>query len=256
MSFDAFGQTDDFREDVFFGEVIVTRGFQAIWLYDIDPDYKGWIEYEAENELHKKALATPTTRGKQRNLSVCFEVQHFPEGMSFDTFPNVWPVWGDDWKTFEGSLAKIVNADITTKNKLGEFRNVHLRKLSETGNYFKYKTPVMRTYEKDGVTKSIRGIELIEWYKSVDECMAAYKANNGKLSEPSKVEEKVVEAMPREQALQFVVSLAKQIEDTPDCWNDLQTKLNEFPMLGGLKVDEEDVKQAAENASDVFKVEF
>jgi hypothetical protein len=257
MSFDAFSNTDDFREDVYFGEICVYRGFKAIWLYDIDNTLKGWQEYEPENELHKKALATLTKNGKQRNTSIAFEVQHFPQDVNFETFMQTWTTWSDGWKMFENSLAETLGIDISTRNKLGDFRNVHLRKLSEQGNYFKYETPVIRKYTNaNGEEKSIRGIRILQKFNSFEEMQKAHQANEGKLPEDSKMDEPAVEAIPREQALQFVATLAKQIADTPDCWKELQVKIDEMPMLGKLSVEDDDVKKAAEKASQVFATVF
>lgn len=255
--FDAFSgdAIDNGSDDFFFGEIVIYRGFNGIMTYDID-GVKGWQEYDSNLEAHKTAMATNKPNGKKRQVSTIYEWRHFPIGVGFETWENQTPIWSDDWTTFEQSLAELWGLD--AKKQRSQLY-AKLRELTNGGHYFRYKTPVIRTYTgNDGSEKSVRGVKVLEQFANADECQAAYETYKAgqPLPEGSKVEGLAVEALPKEQAIGFVATLAKQIPDTADCWQQLQGKFDEMPMLANLNIKDEDVQKAAMDASEVFKVPF
>jgi len=243
--------------DVFYGEVVVLRGYHGIRLYDLDESKKGWQEYDSNDELHKRAIATPQKNGKQRRTHIIYEFQHFPIGAKFPTYPIQSPNWSDDFIIFAKSLCDMHGLDSAVTDRLPKaewtdqriedykvFMN-ELKKLTDGNNFFKYETPVIRTYKKaDGKTANVRGIKLLEKYDTQETCQTAYEAQHSKIkNDVPGFEPETVNVMDKTTALAFVKPLAEQCRqaDNKIDRDMLAAKMAELPPLKNLSIDTPEV---------------
>ncbi len=233
--------------DTFFGEIVMHRGYQGIRVYDLNPDMKGWMEYDPNDDFYKSALATPTPNGKARRVHTIYEFQHFPIGAGFETYPIQAPSWSDDWKIFKDSVEKATGK--TDSDLYGFFRA-----MTSGGKFFEYETPVTRTYQSgNGETKNVRGVKVLRVFASQKECQDAYDEAHGIDGTVDKVAgDATVSSLPKEQAMGFVATLAMQATDL----DDLQLKFDTMPMLAALSIEDEEVVQAAYKANPALNIPF
>jgi hypothetical protein len=241
--FDPFGaETTALPPQTFFGEIVLLRGFQGIKI----TGERGFQEYDSENPTHQTAI-----KEENRKVYPVYEIQHFPMGVSFETYSSQWPIWSDEWKTFEQSFAKLLGLNPKTANDRTKLYGEHIRALTNGETYFEYETPVIRTYisKQDGQEKSIRGIRVLRKFANEMECVNAKNDADGEPVAESvdeiPVEEQTVSALPFVQAIGFVDVLAMQVSTLQE----LQSKIDGMPMLAELKVEDPRVVEAATNAN-------
>ena len=233
-------------KDVFYGEIVMHRGYQGIRVNDLNPDMKGWMEYDPNDDFYKSALVTPTPNGKARKVHTIYEFQHFPIGAGFETYPIQAPSWSDDWQMFRDSVKQATGKD-------GSDLYTFFRAMTNGGKFFEYETPVTRTYQSNGETKKVRGVKVLRVFASQKECQDAYDEAHGIDGTADKAAgDATINALPKEQAMGFVVTLAMQAKDL----DDLQLKFDTMPMLAALSVEDEEVMQAAYKANTSLEVPF
>jgi hypothetical protein len=242
-----------------FGEIKIIDAFIGIMTYDVD-DVKGWQQYDQEYEPHQTALATPKN-GRARQTSRVFQLQDFPIGVQFDTWVNDYPIWSDDWKMFEKSMATLhglnpyeteeytdqygINRKRPTAKARADYKTLyetHMQALKNGQCFFAYEKPITRTYPKaDGTTGNIRGTVVIKQFASLKECKAAHTEYNGSVPVPegSKMDTPKVEALPLAQAIGFAETLTRQAigSDNKVDLDKLTASFQAMPMLAELKVD-------------------
>jgi len=243
--FDAFsGEAIEIQNfDMQFGEIVIHKGYKGIRV----AGERGYPEYDPTDPQHQAAI----TSGKK--VYVVYEIQHYPNNAKFDTFPQQWPIWSDDWKLFEESMGILYGLNPKTPKERDALYK-QIQQLTNGGHYFQYETPILREYDKkDGTGKGkIRGIKVLKSFPSADECAAAetaYKATTGLPDDSTMPASEPVATIPEAQALAFVPALANQVAQNGKV--DpllLAQKFAEFPMLAGLDATSEAVKKAVEAA--------
>jgi len=223
---------------VFFGEIVILRGYKGIKIQG----ERGFPEYDSQDSQHQRAVAD----GKK--TYIVYEVQHYPIGVDFDTWPNQWPIWSDDWKLFEASLGELYGLDPNNAAERKTLYGEHVRALSNGGQFFMYETPAIRTYTNaEGQEKSVRGIKVLQKFANMDECQAAYDEHKGNAPLPadSKMGAPKVEALPLQQAIGFAETLTRQAigSDNKVDLDKLTASFQAMPMLAELKVDLPEVQE-------------
>lgn len=250
--FDPFGDEEiKLPQKVFYGEIVILDGYKGIKVQG----ERGFPPYDPESKSHQEAIAN----GKK--VYIVYKVQHFPLGVSYETYPMDLPIWSDGWKMFEQGFGKVLGLNPEDKKERSELYGVHFRNMMNGGTFCEYETPLLRTYDKgDGTVGKIFGINVLKIFESEEDCEQAFnESEDGKIEEFNKQpKQQNVVTLDWESSKGFIQNLAGQVKSTEkEPWDTLQELIDGFPMLKGISVKDKKVQElVVDSNQETFGIPF
>lgn len=230
--FDPFAQESinpDEGDGIYFGELFLYRGFRGIWLRDTQLDKNVLTEYDPNNEQHRQSGKKPM---------IYYQIQAFPIDVA-NTFDENLVNFSDEWKELTKSLAAIWNID-----QKSDAYSQRLRDWSQQSIFCKYHVDIVEYKDKNGIDRKKYIKRVQEIYPDMDACQAAHDAHRG-IGGTQRVENgATVQALPRDQALQFIETWVKgNVSDGNVDESALQDFIDGMPMLGDWEVSDEAIQK-------------
>lgn len=221
------------NDGLFFGEVVLYRGFQGIWIFDSTIGKNKLWDYDPGDDEHKAAIAS----GKK--VFVYYAIQFFPVGVSFETWVENLANFSDEWKEFSQSLATLWGIEV----KSDEFSD-KLRKWAGQSIYGKWQSEVVEQKDKAGINRKKYIKRMVEFYPDLATAQAAYDTHKGIDGTVDAMPEGAsVKVMERAQALGFVRTwVVNNKEDGKIDLTALQAFIDSIPMLGTWEISDPDIQ--------------
>lgn len=237
-NFDAFAPdtiAPSAGDGIYFGELVLYRGFQGIWIKDSDTGKNKLWDFDPNDNEHKAAVAS----GKKPYIYYC--IQAFPIGVSRDSFEENLINFSDEWQELCKSLAKVWGID---KVKSDAF-SAKLREWNNQPLFAKWHNEIVEYKDKNGEDRKRYIKRVQELYPDLATAQAAHDAHrgiNGVADEvPTGFE---VQAMERGQALSFIETWCKgNLKDGKIDESELQAFIDSMPMLGDWETADPDIQK-------------